>query len=172
MDATTLTLTVTSLVISILAAVGTINQAWWARRAATRTFVVEARHGFAGRGGVVSKAQIVSPAEAQRYIAQGYGQAVFGAVVRNVGALPIVVTKWSVVMARGWEFSPVGESIGPSLPHQIPAGGSQDWWVPVEVIVTAANAAQSVGADLQPVQVVVECGDGGRRMSQRLVPGA
>jgi hypothetical protein len=71
-DPTTLTLTITSLVLSLLAAAGTIAQAVWTRRATTRVFSVEARFGFlSSDGGLVHQAKLPTAQEAERIRSQG-----------------------------------------------------------------------------------------------------
>lgn len=174
MDSTTLTLTITSLVLSLLAAAGTVAQAVWTRRATTRVFSVEARFGFRSGAGLVHRPTWPTEREAEQIRAEGYREPVVGVIVRNTGALPLVVQRWSVVAEGGMSYVPVRapELIGPTLPHQVPAGGSADWWSPADNLLGLAAAATVVGPRPRTFRVQVECGDGTARTSRRMtMPG-
>lgn len=78
-DATGPTLAITSLVISILAAIAAVGQAVWTRRATTRVFRVEGRMGLGSPpGGVIHKATPLSEAEMHRHASEEYSTPVVG----------------------------------------------------------------------------------------------
>lgn len=101
-------------------------------------------------------------------VEQGYTRPLIGVIVRNTGALPLVVNSWSVTYGDGMSFRPVGDLEGPGLPHQLLGGGSQDWWVPAQSIAGLVDAADSIGMGGGALRVRVECGDGTAKISAPL----
>lgn len=159
---TTLTIAIASLFVSVLAALGTGAQAYWARRMATRRYDVAARFGLMGVNGVVvHKDRVMTREEREINARQSYDRPVFGVIVRNTGALPIVVNKWSLNAGYG-DFSPLRDSIGKPLPYEIPAGGSESWWADAAIVVETLKAFEEVlkRGPARSLVGKVECGDG------------
>lgn len=167
-DPTALTLTITSLVVSLLALVTSGAAAWWTRRQATRTYTVTPQFGFMGRGLIVHVERRPSLQQRDRYLSDGYTRPLVGMTVRNTGAIPVVVDKWEISMG-GASVSAVAEMIGPDLPHSIPAGASQAWWMPAEMFAQAEAAIRATAPKLyEAPRVLVTFGDGRTTRSKPL----
>ena len=95
--------------------------------------------------------------------AQGMGPVPVIAVrVVNYGRAPMRVMRWSVNgIGGGATATPLGESIGPSLPHDLPAGSSEIWAVDLHWIMSVAETSSEVlGAGTKELRVSVETGTG------------
>jgi hypothetical protein len=73
---------------------------------------------------------------------QGYVRPVFAVRVRNIGRLPVTVAGWSITTSRGISFTPLGESIGPQLPHRLEAGTSETWAVTGDRVAALIEATK------------------------------
>ncbi|MGH3938688.1 MAG: hypothetical protein ACRDTG_08615 [Pseudonocardiaceae bacterium] len=81
-----------------------------------------------GSGMIVSQVTGAWSMSAERLALQGYTRPVVAVQVRNVGRLPVTVTKWSIFeSAKGTAFLPLADSIGPSLPYRLDAGVEETW---------------------------------------------
>ncbi len=161
MNATTLTLTIASLVFSLLSVVFTGLTAWWTWRAWARRLRVRALFGLGGRGGVASSTKVPEPRELERLIDQGYQDPLIGVEVRNTGVSPITVEKWSIDGGTTVLITPIADQIGPNLPHTIPGGSSATWWTPFENVRSLHVASSDVlSKRVESVRAVVELGDG------------
>jgi hypothetical protein len=100
----------------------------------------------------------------------GYNQGVIGVRVINRGRAPTTVQRWEIKTddPSGISLNPLGESIGPPLPHVL-AAGAQETWV-TDLAHAARLAAATAGTfnrPLPPVYGVVELGTGRALRSKR-----
>ncbi|HZT07743.1 MAG TPA: hypothetical protein VFC51_11980 [Chloroflexota bacterium] len=95
---------------------------------------------------------------------QGYGRPVAAIDVRSVGRLPVTIASWKIVTnPGGTALQPVGELIGPALPHRLEAGESQIWAVDykaVQALVAATSSVVKLDTTTVRVSSTVGLGDG------------
>ncbi len=103
--------------------------------------------GFVGSGMVVTVApdKFADPDTIEFMRSQGYANPVASVQVRNVGRMPVTITSWSVVAYPGkTALQPVGQSIGPSLPHRLDAGESAIWAVDFRAVYAMLKTTATV----------------------------
>lgn len=102
-----------------------------------------ALNAYGGVSGPVGKDGKPRTADLELSAAQGYGGAeVLGIEVHNVGRAPLKVTSYSAVIeGTGISLSPMGDAVGPDLPHTIDPGDSAQWWSHMTSIKEAAWVA-------------------------------
>ena len=124
---------------------------------------IGAVHG-SGSAMVTGPVRTTTAGQAEALRSQGYTRPVAAVQVHNVGRLPVTVTDWSLVASpSGIAFQPVGQSIGPPLPHRLEAGAMERWAVdlaPVAALRAAAAAALKIPAERIEVHGRVALGDG------------
>lgn len=102
-----------------------------------------------------------------RVAEQGYRSPVVAVKVANVGRQPVTVAQWSVVCPLAGSVTPVGNSIGPALPHRLEVGESATWAVDMHNVHTFMEATRKVLAEGRRVVAFgqVELGDGRTKRS-------
>jgi hypothetical protein len=97
-----------------------------------------------------------------RLTGESYTHPVIGVKVINCGRAPARVQNWSVkCIDAGVALTPVGDSIGPELPHDLPAGANETWVVDLRSARAMVHAsATATHGRTEPVRVVVELGTG------------
>jgi hypothetical protein len=103
-------------------------------------YEVEFRHGYRGRGGVVSKAGY-DPNMAEVAAAEGFEDEVFGVQLRNIGRAAGTVTRWSARCGPGWGWSSPTDPLNPALPKRLESGETQTWWAEGKAIWATIAAA-------------------------------
>lgn len=115
-------------------------------------------------GGLVSGPPGTDPfGSLARLAEQGYTLPVIGVKVVNYGRAPVRVERWSVkcMNADIALLPPRDESIGPELPHDLPAGANGTWVIDLQLARSLAHAAAATFEQKpEPVHVVVELGTG------------
>jgi hypothetical protein len=101
---------------------------------------------------------------AKTFQSQGLTQLVVAVQVRNVGRLPVTVSSWSLkTMPGGIAVQPVGQSIGPPLPHRLEGGESETWAMDrsglMGVVATTASVLK-IPVDRIGIRGEVTLGDG------------
>lgn len=122
---------------------------------------VDLRVGALNRGGtgmMTARPHNLDEVWTQHLAEQGYTRPVVIVRVRNVGRLPVTVQRWSLgclqensgggtlfrqIQQRRnprtvSELTPIGESIGPPLPHRLEPGTSETWAVDAQAVHTFA----------------------------------
>lgn len=134
-----------------------------------------------GQGMVTAPPSSLSREWAADLAAQGYSRPVVAVRVANVGRLPVTVERWSIRSPRGVSVSPIGDSIGPTLPHRLDAGESATWAVDAREVQALAQAAKvlpdarrgrglfAAGQVDDGLRGVVELGDGRSRRSRETI---
>lgn len=116
-----------------------------------------------GQGMVLTPADRVTPDTLQRAAAQGYSQPIIAVEVRNVGRLAVTVSRWSIKSSHGVSYIPIGESLGPTLPHRLDAGESATWALDLGAAIQLAKTSTEVlSKNGKPAHIrgVVELADG------------
>jgi hypothetical protein len=108
-----------------------------------------------------------------RLAKEGYPRPVIGVKVINHGRAPARVQKWSLkCMAAGVAYTPIGDSIGPTLPHDLPAQASETWVVDLQFARALVHTAATSERNPEPVRVIVELGTGRTLVSRKSLPVA
>lgn len=128
---------------------------------------VELRVGAAHGSGSHMVTGPIRPAtrgQAEALQSQGYVRPVVAVQVRNVGRLAVTVSGWSLVTSPGGTaFSPVGQSMGPPLPHRLEAGAEETWAVetaPIMAMIHATASVLKIPAEQMTVRGRISLGDG------------
>lgn len=97
-----------------------------------------------------------------RLAKEGYTQRVIGVKVVNHGRAPTRVQRWSVKCAQsGISVTPIGDTIGPTLPYDLAPQTSETWVVDFQTAYALVHAtAQTFHHSPEPVHVIVELGTG------------
>lgn len=121
------------------------------------------RYGVLGMGGVVLRdadggSAPVTVDDLQRQGANGPD--VLAVKVSNIGRAPVTVASYSVRhVASGMSFVPIGEAMGPALPHRMEPGESKTWLAQMDTVRALVHASQVIrGGSL--VNMTVELGTG------------
>lgn len=98
-------------------------------------------------------------------------QEVIGIAVTNVGRAPVRVDRYGVSLVRGGvSFFPMGDAIGPGLPHRLPPGETEVWLANAQdaraLIIAARAAGQRVSRD---VRMEVHLGTGDVKRTNRTI---
>lgn len=111
--------------------------------------------------------------QVRRLAAQGMApQPVVGVKVINYGRSPVRVERWGIIDdGSGTTYTPIKDSIGPDLPHDLPAGASATWVVDMIVIKNSLETtAEVLGKPLRSIRGSVETGTGKKLVSQEWMP--
>jgi len=124
---------------------------------------VGAMHGTASH--MVTQSVSSGLPDPERLQADGYTRPVVAVQVRNVGRMAVTVEDWSLFTSPGSRIAlqPVGQSIGPPLPHRLEAGATGTWAVelaPVRAMRAATVAALKVPEERIKIRGKVGLGDG------------
>ncbi len=128
-----------------------------------------------GSGMITCPIRSFSQTELLRMARQGYSQPIIAIKVRNVGRQAVNVERWGIVCTEGATYTPIAESIGPSLPHRLEAGASELWAMSLDVAVRAAATTAEVltgNAETVWLRGKVELGDGRTRTTAEVLPVA
>lgn len=129
-------------------------------------------HGVVGGGGVA--AGQVDRNGARRDLSmmrnQGFiGPEVVGVAVTNVGRAPVRIDRYSVELTQGgFSFVPVGEAIGPRLPHRLEPGETETWYAEVESAQALVYSVRGIRRQVSDrVRMTVELGTGETKKTRR-----
>lgn len=142
-----------SLVVAICAvALATLSLGW---QAATYVLTggrvkVELLVGAMGNGGIVTAPPNgLSPDWQEHLATQGFSRPIVAVTVANVGRQPVKVDRWGIKSGVGTSFYPVGESIGPKLPHRLEVGDAGTWAVDLITLQAFIQATNEVAIKSQ-----------------------
>jgi len=96
---------------------------------------------------------------------QGFSRAVIAVEVRNVGRLPVTVSRWSLESSLGVSYVPIADSLGSALPHRLDLGEPATWALDLHQAIHLVKTTTEVlgkGCEQARVHGVVELGDGRR----------
>lgn len=130
-------------------------------------------HGVIGKGGVVSgPVKAGAKADIASLRTQGFnGPEVLGVQVINIGRLPVTLTSYTVkVFGGGMSYSPLADSIGPSLPFRLEAGESETWYVDFKYVRALASSDQAVGKDVSRAYMTVDLATKHEKRTRQSVP--
>jgi hypothetical protein len=153
----------TALVLAIVGVVLSVASLTWQ----LATFLLTAsrvrahlRHGGVGRGGI----SFGPPGTFMggRLAEQGFSKELIGVEVFNRGRVGVNITSWRIQAGRE-SYRPVGDQLGPQLPHRLEPGASASWFAPMETVrrVVATSAEVLDGPNPASVRGFVQLGTGG-----------
>lgn len=129
-------------------------------------------HGLRSASGVYSGK--VERGGRPRDLASLYGQGirgteVIGVAVTNVGRAPVRIDRYSIELTGGgMAYVPIGEAIGPSLPHRLPPGETETWYAEVDAVRALVSATRASGLRVSDdVRAVIELGTGDEKRTRR-----
>jgi hypothetical protein len=102
------------------------------------------------------------PPESIRQLkADGYSLDVAGVTVRNIGRMPVSITRvQAVIRPTGVIYDPMNSALGKQLPHRLEAGESEHWAFNTAVLRQAASAQREDGTRGTSYVINVHLGDG------------
>lgn len=81
--------------------------------------------------------------------------------VINIGRAPVVIERYSVVLeGAGPSFTPMGDAIGASLPHELQPGRSETWYAEMESVRALVSSAAAIDEHGHAISMTVELGIG------------
>lgn len=96
---------------------------------------------------------------------------VIGIAVTNVGRAPVRVDRYEVVLVRGgFSFFPLGNAIGPTLPHRLAPGETEVWLADADDARALIRSTRAIGrGSSSDVRMQVHLGTGDVRRTRRSV---
>jgi hypothetical protein len=129
------------------------------RRVKVRLF-----HGAGGRSGfaVGPVARDHKPLDMSSVRGEGFtGEEVVGIEVVNVGRQRVRVKGYSVKLVRGpMSFRPLGEAIGPELPHWLEPGEAETWYATRQSAEALIYATRGIDKSARGIRMAVLLGTG------------
>ncbi|RKS10033.1 hypothetical protein DFP74_5779 [Nocardiopsis sp. Huas11] len=131
---------------------------------------VRLRLGFMGADEstlVTQDPKAFTEAQVQRLADQGFVHRLAVVEVVNKGRMPVTVQRWGVRASPGASIHPIGDSIGPQLPHRLDVGESATWAVAWNSAFALREASKAL-SDGRPVRLrgVAELADGRPKKSR------
>lgn len=122
------------------------------------------KHGAMGRGGAAlgtikrdGRASDLTQVRGEGFT----GTDVLAVTVINVGRAPVVIERYSVVLdGTGLSFTPMGDAIGESLPHELQPGRSGRWYAEIDSVRALISSADAIDVHGSAVSMTVELGTG------------
>lgn len=122
------------------------------------------KHGALGREGAVlgEIKRDGRPHDLSKYRREGFdGADVLAVTVINIGRAPVVVERYSVLLeGTGISFTPMGEAIGASLPHELQPGRSETWYAKMDIVRDLISSAAAIDVHGHAISMTVELGTG------------
>jgi hypothetical protein len=138
--------------------------------------------------GATAPPAAVKPGWFEGLAEQGYRRPVVAVEVANVGRQPVTVKGWNLTSPRGVSLSPIGDSIGPALPHRLDVGEAVTFAVDMEHVRRFIEACKTLPkpstlpsspseafrkgwrGDRDGLSAVVDLADGRSRRSADIIP--
>jgi len=122
------------------------------------------KHGAMGRGGAAlgEIKRDGRPRDLSQVLGEGFtGTDVLAVTVINIGRAPVVVERYSVVLeGAGLSFTPMGDAIGASLPHELQPGRSETWYAEMGSVRALVSSAAAIDVHGHSISMTVELGTG------------
>lgn len=122
------------------------------------------KHGAMGRGGAAlgNIKRDGRPLDLSKVRGEGFTDTdVLAVTVINIGRSPVVIERYSVVLeGAGLSFTPMGDAIGASLPHELQPGRSETWYAEMDSVRALVSSAAAIEVHGREISMTVELGTG------------